>query len=248
MMTVKCLLVDDEPLAMEVLESYIAQVPNLELVGKCDNALQAYEVLRKNEIDLIFLDIEMPQLSGIEFINTLENVPSVIFTTAHRRYAFEGYELDVLDFLLKPVSFGRFLKAINKLLRTNSPEVEPTVEAKPEVPEPTNDKMTFIYVKEDKKMVKIYLEDVIYIESLKDYVCIHTNIRKIITKQQISYLEQKLPEDDFMRIHRSFIISTRKIKAFNSNQIELEGQKELPIGRSYKPIVLDALTKNGYEL
>ncbi|MGB0863337.1 MAG: LytR/AlgR family response regulator transcription factor [Saprospiraceae bacterium] len=247
MMTVKCLLVDDEPLAMEVLESYIAQVPNLELVGKCDNALQAYEVLRKNEIDLIFLDIEMPQLSGIEFINTLENVPSVIFTTAHRHYAFEGYELDVLDFLLKPVSFGRFLKAINKLLRANSSETE-TEETKAEVPEMTNDKMTFIYVKEDKKMVKIYLENVVYIESLKDYVCIHTDTRKVITKQQISYLEQKLPEDDFMRIHRSFIISTRKIKAFNSNQIELEGQKELPIGRSYKPVVLEALTKNGYEL
>ncbi len=244
-MKIKCLLVDDEPLAMEILESYIEQVPNLELVGKCDNALQAYEILRKQEIDLIFLDIEMPQLSGIEFINTLEIVPSVIFTTAHRRYAFEGYELDVLDFLLKPVSFGRFLKAINKLIRANS---ETASTAAPTNAIESEEKMTFIYVKEDKKMVKIYLDKILFIESLKDYVCIHTNTRKIITKQQISYLEQKLPEDDFMRIHRSFIISTKKIKAFNSNQIELENQHELPIGRSYKSKVIERLTGDGYEL
>ena len=247
-MKIKCLLVDDEPLAMEVLESYIAQVPNLELVEKCDNALQAYSVLRQNEIDLIFLDIEMPQLSGIEFINTLEKVPSVIFTTAHRHYAFEAYELDVLDFLLKPVSFGRFLKAINKLHRVNAPEVE--VKSKPTASnnDSSDDKMTFIYVKEDKKMVKIYLENVVYIESLKDYVCIHTDTRKVITKQQISYLEQKLPDDEFMRIHRSFIIASKKIKAFNANQVELDGEKELPIGRSYKPLVIERLTKNGYEI
>lgn len=244
-MKIKCLLVDDEPLAMEILESYVKQVPDLELVAKCDNAIDAYEVLRNQEIDLIFLDIEMPQLSGIEFVNTLEKTPNVIFTTAHRNYAYEGYELDVLDFLLKPVSFGRFLKAINKLHRVNAPEPAPP---KPETNEPVEEKMTFIYVKEDKKMVKIYLENVIYIESLKDYVCIHTNSRRVVTKQQISYLEQKLPEDDFMRIHRSFIIAIKKIKAFNSNQIELDGNKTLPIGRSYKPTVIERLTEDGYEL
>jgi len=244
-MKIKCLLVDDEPLAMEILESYVKQVPDLELVAKCDNALDAYEVLRNQEIDLIFLDIEMPQLSGIEFVNTLEKTPNVIFTTAHRSYAYEGYELDVLDFLLKPVSFGRFLKAINKLHRVNAPE---PIAAKPEVVEKPGDKMTFIYVKEDKKMVKIYLENVLYIESLKDYVCIHTDTRRVVTKQQISYLEQKLPDEDFMRIHRSFIIAIKKIKAFNSNQIEIEGQKELPIGRSYKPAVIERLTEDGYEL
>ena len=244
-MKIKCLLVDDEPLAMEILESYINQVPDLELVGKCESALKAYEILRQQEIDLIFLDIEMPQLNGIEFINTLEKTPNVIFTTAHRHYAFEGYELDVLDFLLKPVSFGRFLKSINKLHRSSTSQ-EAETESGDELEK--SDKMTFIYVKEDKKMVKIYLEDVLYIESLKDYVCIHTKTRKIVTKQQISYLEQKLPEDDFMRVHRSFIIAIRKIKAFNSSQIELDGQKELPIGRSYKPKVLERLTKNGYEL
>lgn len=245
-MKIKCLLVDDEPLAMEILESYVLQVPDLELVGKCDNAIKAYEILRHQEVDLIFLDIEMPQLNGIEFINTLEKTPNVIFTTAHRHYAFEGYELDVLDFLLKPVSFGRFLKAINKLHhRVNTPAVAAATE---ETEVETAEKMTFIYVKEDKKMVKIYLENILYIESLKDYVCIHTDDRRVITKQQISYLEQKLPEDDFLRIHRSFIIATRKIKAFNSNQIELEDKKELPIGRSYKQAVLDRLTEDGYEI
>jgi DNA-binding LytR/AlgR family response regulator len=244
-MKIKCLLVDDEPLAMDILESYIQQVPDLELVGKCQSAMKAYEILRQQEIDLIFLDIEMPQLNGIEFINTLEKTPNVIFTTAHRHYAFEGYELDVLDFLLKPVSFGRFLKSINKLHHKNS--ANETIEEPAEELE-KSDKMTFIYVKEDKKMVKIYLEDVNYIESLKDYVCIHTQTARIITKQQISYLEQKLPEEDFLRVHRSFIISIRKIKAFNANQIELEDNKELPIGRSYKPLVLERLTANGYEL
>ncbi len=245
-MKIKCLLVDDEPLAMEILESYVKQVPDLELVGKCDNALEAYEILRNQEIDLMFLDIEMPQLSGIEFVNTLEKTPNVIFTTAHRHYAYEGYELDVLDFLLKPVSFGRFLKAINKLHRVSTPET--TATAKPEPEDKTDEKLTFIYVKEDKKMVKIYLENVMYIESLKDYVCIHTDNRKVVTKQQISYLEQKLPDEDFMRIHRSFIIAIKKIKAFNSNQIELDGERELPIGRSYKSAVIERLTEDGYEL
>lgn len=244
-MKTKCLLVDDEPLAMDILEEYIAQVPDLELIGRCDNAIEANAFLRKNEVDLIFLDIEMPQLTGIEFLKTLENIPNVIFTTAHRHYAYEGYELDVLDFLLKPVSFGRFLKAINKLHREHTTEdaTEENEEATA-----TNETMTFIYVKEDKRLVKIYMEDVLYIESLKDYVCIYTKDRKVITKQQISYLEQKLPDDAFIRIHRSFIVAIRKIKAFNATQIEVENGRELSIGRSYKNEVVKRLTKDGYEL
>lgn len=242
-MPLHCMIVDDEPLAIAVLERYIAQVPDLQVVATCDNAITAFETLRSMEVDLIFLDVEMPQLNGLDFVKTLEQPPSVIFTTAHRNYAFEGYELDAVDFLLKPISFGRFLKSVSKLHRITPPHVEPT-------PTVTTDdaQMTFIYVKEDKKMIKVYLDEVQYIESRKDYVVIQTKQQSVSTKQQISYLEQKLPEDQFLRIHRSYIIALDKIKAFNHQEIELVGGEVFPIGRSFKAATLAKLNKNEYEL
>lgn len=238
---INCLLVDDEPLALDVLSSYIQRVDGLEIVARCDNAMQAFEAIQNNQVDLLFLDIQMPKLDGIEFLKSLPNPPKVIFTTAYREYAIEAFEVDAVDYLLKPIPFSRFLKAVGKAyqhlqLQTSSmpTDVEPPSELS---------SMESIFVRADKKMVKIMLEDILYIESLKDYVLIHLPDKRIITKQKISYLEEKLPDDQFLRIHRSFLVSIKKIDAFSPSQIDIGG-KELPIGRSYKNTVNDILFSN----
>lgn len=239
-MKINCLLIDDEPLAMDVLASYIKRIDGLELAGRCDNAIQAFEKIQTTPVDLLFLDIQMPKLNGIEFLQTLKDAPKVIFTTAYRDYAIDAFEVDAIDYLLKPISFSRFLRAVSKVyqilqspnnLLQNHPFAGSLSHS---LDNPTNlSAMEFIYVKADKKMVKIRLNDIFYIESLKDYVIIHTPKKRIITKQKISYLEQKLPEDRFLRIHRSFIISLHKIEAFSPTSIDINNI-ELPIGRSYK--------------
>jgi DNA-binding LytR/AlgR family response regulator len=234
---IKCLVVDDEPLAMDVLENYIRQLDTLELTGRCSNALDALSFLQKNKVDLVFLDIQMPKLTGIDFLKTLRNPPKIIFTTAYRDYALEGFELNVLDYLLKPVSFERFIIAVNKYHAytpaTNlPPAIAPHVTAVNEEP--------FIYLKADKKMVKVFLKDILYIESLKDYVKVKTQDKDIVTYQKISYLEEKLPDEKFIRIHRSYIIAVDKIKSFNTSFIDI-GSEEIPIGRLYKPEVMKAL-------
>lgn len=230
---IKCMLVDDEPLAMEVIAAYLDKITGFEIVAKCKNALEAFEVLQKQEVELIFLDINMPQLSGIEFVKTLKNPPKIIFTTAYRDYAIEGYELNAIDYLLKPISFGRFMKAINKIQRkpieNNSAETITNVNT-----------TSFLYVKMDKKVLKVYLDDIIYIESQKDYVKIVTNDKNVITKQKISYLEERLSSGQFVRIHRSYLVAINKITAFSSTNVEIN-EIELPIGRSYKQFVIDAL-------
>lgn len=230
---IKCMLVDDEPLAMEVIASYLGKISGFEIVAKCRNALEAFEILQQQTIDLIFLDINMPQLSGIEFVKTLKDPPKIIFTTAYRDYAIEGYELNAVDYLLKPVSFGRFMKAINKVQRKTEENIttETVMNMNTE---------SFLYVKMDKKVLKVYLEDIIYIESQKDYVKIATTEKEIITKQKISYLEERLPNGQFVRIHRSYLVAINKITAFSSTNIEIS-EIELPIGRSYKQFVIDAL-------
>lgn len=240
-MKINCLIVDDEPLAIDVLYSYVQRVDGLDIVGKCNNAVQAFDYVQKGGVDLIFLDIQMPKLNGLEFLSTLKNPPKVVFTTAYRDYAIEAFEVDAVDYLLKPVSFSRFLKAVSKAHQL----LQPSQSLLPGLTMHMDDKvqlqaMEFIYVKADKKTVKVFLKDIFYIESLKDYVIIHTPIKRIITKQKISYLEQKLPEDYFIRIHRSFIISINKIEAFSSTSIDVNGQ-ELPIGRSYKSEVAKLL-------
>jgi len=237
-MQLNCLIVDDEPLAREVIASYIDKVDNLNLIGECDNALQAFEKVRSQKVDLIFLDIQMPKLNGIEFIKALSPLPKVILTTAYREYAIESYELDVADYLLKPVSFQRFLKAIDKVVLGETEPNEPQL-VNSEVDELRQDH-PHMFLKADRKMVKVYLKDILYIESLKDYVRIKLPGKEIISLQKISYLEQKLPEDCFMRIHRSFIVPIKKIEAFSSHAIEVGG-KELPIGRNYKEQVLEIL-------
>jgi DNA-binding LytR/AlgR family response regulator len=256
-MKIKCLIVDDEPLALDILESYVNRVEGLELIGRCENALQAFDFLQQHNVDLMFLDIQMPKLDGIEFLKSLPQRPKVIFTTAFRDYAMEAYELDVVDYLLKPIPFSRFLKGLSKVhaqFQLNASAPVPA-SAGPIVLAPalqSNHASSFysedgggasadsIIVRADKKMIKVPLEDIQYIESLKDYVIIHVGGRRIVTKQKISYLEQKLPEGRFLRIHRSFLIALNKIQAFSPNHVEINSQ-ELPIGRSYKSEVAKIL-------
>ncbi len=232
-MTYKCLIVDDEPPAIKVLVKYISSIEQLDVAGTCNNAFKAIEILGRQQVDLIFLDIEMPQLLGTDFIKTLYHPPKVIFTTAYKEFAVDAFDLDAVDYLLKPVSFERFIKAVNKVLYVENPTqiVPPTVE------------MGFVYLRSQRKMVKIFLADILYIESFKDYVVIHKEDKtELRIKQSISHMEDILPRNMFIRIHRSFIVSTHKITAFTKYDIEI-GKKELPIGRSYNNVI-GMLTEN----
>ena len=227
---IRCLIIDDEPLAIEVIKMHLSQLPELELVATFNNPIEAIEKLKNDVIDLIFLDIEMPLLSGIDFIKTIPNVPKVIFTTAYRNYAIESYELDVVDYLLKPISFSRFFKAINKFKTLVELPIS-AMSASEEVI--TND---HIYVNVNKKFIKIKFADILFIESIKDYIRIHLPDKSIVTKDAISNFEEKLPSE-FLRTHRSFIVNTMKITAFTKVDVEI-GDKEIPIGSSYKDDVI----------
>jgi DNA-binding LytR/AlgR family response regulator len=225
-----CLAVDDEPLALSVLKKYIGSVECLELAGSCANAVQALQMLQQNHVDLIFLDIQMPQIMGTDFIRTLKKSPKIIFTTAYRKYAIEGFELDAVDYLLKPISFERFLKAVNKVLQTDINAPDSVYHTTDLISESSN---SCLYVRADRKMIKVLLNDILYIEGLSDYVKIITKAKTIVTKQLISALEETLPKDNFIRIHRSFIIAINKIDSYNADSIQI-GNKELPISRLFK--------------
>ncbi|MEM7084923.1 MAG: LytTR family DNA-binding domain-containing protein [Bacteroidota bacterium] len=227
---IRCLIIDDEPLAIEVIKTHLSKLPELELAATFNNPIEALEVLKEKKIDLIFLDIEMPLLSGIDFMKTIPSVPKVIFTTAYRNYAIESYELDVIDYLLKPISFSRFFKAINKYKAVVKLPVS-TITTSEEII--AND---HIYVNVNKKFVKIKFVDIQYIESIKDYIRIHLPAQSIVTKDAISNFEDKLPSQ-FLRIHRSFIVNTVKVTAFTKVDVEI-GDKEIPIGSSYKDAVI----------
>lgn len=227
---IKTLIIDDEPLALDILESYIAKLPDLELVGRCDNALDANERLQQGDIDLIFLDIQMPQMTGIEFLKSLRNPPKVVFTTAYAEHAVEGFELNAIDYLMKPIAFDRFFTAVNKVK-----------EVMPKSVKDSKNTEDFFFVKADKKLVKIHYSEILYIEGLKDYVIIKKEEGRVIALQTMKSLEAKLPSNQFMRVHRSFIINIGKIKAVVGNTIELKesGQtKSIPIGKNYKEDLL----------
>jgi DNA-binding LytR/AlgR family response regulator len=235
-MSIKCIIVDDEPLAIEILESYVEKIEQLKLVNTFRNAVAAFTYLQQNTVDLIFLDIQMPKLSGIDFLKTLQHPPKVIFTTAFRDYAVQGFELEIVDYLLKPIPFERFLKAVAKVLH------------QPTLPQPsTVSKDTpadnYVYFKVDKKMIKTRMADVLYIESIKDYVKVKTPDKEIVTQQKISYLEESLPREQFLRIHRSFIVNLEKIDAYTATDVEI-GKHSIPIGRNYKNDVMKILAKN----
>ncbi|MEL6124601.1 MAG: LytTR family DNA-binding domain-containing protein, partial [Bacteroidota bacterium] len=226
---INTIIVDDEPLALEILEAHISNIPELNLIAKCGNALEANKVLANGEVDLMFLDIQMPQLTGVEFLRSLSHPPMVIFTTAYAEYAVEGFNLEALDYLLKPISFERFLKASNKAIEKFKSEI---------VSEATTDSgEDFFFVKSDKKMMKVFYRDILYIEGLKDYVIMRTETGRVITLQTMKSLEKKLPADMFMRIHRSYILNLTKLQAIEGNMVELteKGQKkQIPIGKNYR--------------
>ncbi|HEX6891209.1 MAG TPA: LytTR family DNA-binding domain-containing protein [Chryseolinea sp.] len=237
-MAIKCIIVDDEPLAIEIVESYVKRIDQLELKGTFRNAVQAFAYLQQHSVDLIFLDIQMPKLSGIEFLKTLKNPPKVIFTTAFRDYAIDGFDLEVIDYLLKPIPFERFLKAVAKVMHQQST-------ATPAQPAKKNEAAAddYVYFKVDKKMIKTKMAAVLYIESIKDYVKVRTDEKEIITQQKISYLEESLPRQQFLRIHRSFIVNIDKIDAYSATDVEI-GKHSIPIGRNYKNDVMKVLAKN----
>jgi DNA-binding LytR/AlgR family response regulator len=227
---ITCVAVDDEPLALAILKKYIETIPALELTACCADGVEALQVIQLKKVDLIFLDIQMPLILGTDFIRTLKKTPKVIFTTAFREYAVEGFELDAVDYLLKPISFERFLKAVNKVLQTD-------IHIPDSIPYKSDQIVEFpgncMYVRADRKMIKILLHDILYVEGLSDYVKIITKTKTIITKQLLASLEESLPKQSFIRIHRSFIISIDKIDAYDNDTIQI-GQKQLPIGRVYK--------------
>jgi len=233
-MTKTCIIIDDEPLAIELIKDHVSKFSNLEVIGTCQNAIEGLEMLKSNHVDLMFLDIQMPTLTGIEFLKSLSNPPKVIFTTAYREYALESYELEVVDYLLKPISFDRFFKAINKFLKTETP----VQKSQPKTIEKEGTS-SYIYVNVNKKHHRINYDDILYAESLKDYVRIHTTSTSITTKEKISDFESKLPSY-FLRTHRSYIVNTRKISAYTMHDIEI-GNIEIPIGISYKQQVLGEL-------
>jgi DNA-binding LytR/AlgR family response regulator len=225
----RCIIIDDEPIAIRVIKNHLSVFTNFEIVAECNNALEAMPILAKEKIDLLFCDIQMPQISGVDFVRTLQHPPKVIFTTAYRDYAVDAFELNVVDYLLKPISFERFTKAINYFLELQSAQKEETnmVASEPENRE-------FIFLKADKKHYKVNLTDVLYFESLGDYVIAFTTNNKIVTKERISHLSESLPKDHFIQIHRSYIVSIDKIESVGPGFVEIN-QKKLPVGRNYKP-------------
>lgn len=232
-MRVRSIVIDDEPLATRLIENHISKIDQLEVVATANSVFKAFEIINTQPIDLIFLDIKMPTLSGIDFLKTLNNPPKTIITTAYRDFALEGFELEVIDYLLKPITFERFFKSIDRFLRTHNNR-----------PESRNS--TFegehLIIKSGVKNHRVIMADVLYIESLRDYIKVHTMDGKEFTsKNRISDMESTLPKDQFLRIHRSYIINTNRISAFSSGDIEVSGI-ELPVGASYKESV-DAFLK-----
>ena len=234
-MKLRCLLIDDEPPALKVLASYISAINGLEIAGQCRNAIEALDVLHQKTVDVIFLDIKMPRLLGTDFLKNLSHPPKVIFVTAYREYAVDGFELDAVDYLVKPVSFERFFKAITKLNRLMGREISTVI------PNDTPNPGAFVYLKVDRDMKKVFVNDIVYIESWKDYIKIFLiDGKNLLAKQSISAMENLLSDHKFVRVHRSFMVSLDKISGYNGLSVQLSEQ-EIPIGRLYKQAVMEKL-------
>jgi len=232
--TINCIIVDDEPVAREILENHLLKIEAINIVATCKNAIEAFNELNSSAIDLVFLDINMPEISGLSFAKSINKNIKVIFTTAYREYAVDGFNLQAVDYLLKPISFERLLQAVNKYLDENisvSNEVEKVVK---------EDQSDFIFVRSDRKMIKVNFSEIDFIESFSDYIKIHLEDKTIVTRETISNIEAKLPQKDFLRIHRSYIVSISKIDSFTNEFIEVK-KKAHPISRSYKKDVLNRL-------
>lgn len=235
-MKYNCLIVDDEHLARTLLENYITKIPLLNLVEKCKNPLEAMAVMKTQKIDILFLDIQMPEITGIDFLKTLTDPPVVILTTAYQEYALESYQLDVTDYLLKPFSLERLLKAVNKatkLLELKKSAASNIDQVKPAIYEKTS----FLNIKVDHKIKRINFDDILYIEGMKEYVAIHTKSDKFITLESLKNLQDFLPNNLFIRIHKSYIAAIKKITTLEGNQLYIENTI-LPIGKNYKDEVL----------
>lgn len=235
--TIKCLVVDDEPVAREILQEHLRKIESIELVASCKSGLEAFKWISSHSIDVIFLDINMPDISGLDFAKTINRDIKVIFTTAYREYAVEGFDLRAVDYLLKPIAFERLLQAINKYLD----EAKPIMNDAATSIEP--EKSDFFFVRSDRKMIKISFNEIEYIESLSDYIRIHTVNQTITTRETITNIETKLPQNKFIRIHRSFVVAINKIDSFTNEIIEIK-DKMLPISRGYKTEVLNRLDKS----
>ncbi len=240
-MKYSCIIVEDEPLAAKLIARHLEKIESLELIAICKNAMEAFEIVNTKKIDLMLLDIQMPKLSGVDFLKSLSNPPSVIFTTAYKDYAIEGYDLNIVDYLLKPISFERFLKAIDKFLSLKSESKQTEQNFSVNV-NPTTEK-EFLFIKGDKKVVKVFFKDLLYIKGYSEYIKIYTDKGTIITKDSLSAILERLPENHFFRVHKSYIVNTKHIHSFTSYSIEIK-ENTIPIGRTYKKEVYDFL---GYE-
>ena len=228
-MKYKCLIVDDEPIAQQILESYISQIDSLHIAGKCSNAFEALNVLHQEQIDILFLDIKMPSLSGLEMLKTLQNPPKVILTTAFSEFGVESYEFGIVDYLLKPISFERFLKAVNKIVIPKSANLE-----KEENEEKLSSDPTFIFFKADKKIHKYYFSEILFIEGSGNYVKIHTkNDKPLMVLDKLIELYDKLPQKNFIRVHKSFIVNVSHIQKIEGNMLKIQ-DKSIPISATYK--------------
>lgn len=234
-MNINAIIIDDEVLAIQIIENYLKEFQNMQLVGTYTNPIQALESIEENDVDVIFLDINMSKMNGLEFLRSLENPPHIIITTAYREYAVESYDLDVLDYLVKPIPFGRFLKSINKLIQRLHLESGNM----PQLPESNN----YIFVKVDKKLVKIRFEDILYIESLKDYIKVFTREDDFLIHKSLTSMTEELPTNQFIRVHRSFTVGIDKIQCVDGNTVEIQN-KRIPIGRKYTNHAKNIILKN----
>ena len=226
---IRCLVVDDEPLALDILTDYIDKVPFLSLVEATTSAFEALEIAQNQQVDLVFLDVQMPELTGIQFVRIMDGKCKVILTTAYSQYALDGYELDVADYLLKPIAFDRFYKSVLKVQNSFKPSGQP-------IPAPVASDKTFdsfIFVKTEHRIQKIYVDDILYIEGLKDYISIFTKTERVVTLQHMKKMEESLPERRFIRVHRSYIISLDKIESIERSRIQI-ADKIIPIGDTYR--------------
>src|ERR1700759_3622830 len=230
---IRCLVVDDEPLALHILEDYISKMPFLQLVKATTNPIEALQLVQDGSVDLVFLDVQMPELTGIQFLRIANGKVKVILTTAYSQYALEGYELDVVDYLLKPIAFDRFYKSVQKVQQIISPSANPAPVIKEEAA-PQQDLLSdFIFVKTEHKIQKVYLNDILFIEGLKDYISIFTTTERIITLQIMKKMEEALPERRFIRVHKSYIVAINKIDSIERSRI-FSGDKVIPVGDTYR--------------
>ena len=231
----KCIVIEDEPLAQNILKKYIEEHPTLELIAVCNDALEAQGILTSENIHLLFLDINLPKLSGINFIKTLTRPPLIIFTTAYPEFAVEGFELNAIDYLLKPFSFERFLKAVNKTVEKLNTSI---------IQNSTENEVSFIFLKADKKIHRVELETIHYIEAIGDYMKVVTDSGQLLVNETMKKLQEELPVKSFMRVHKSFIISRNRIRYIEGNYIQV-GDKSIPIGATYRNEVLASIEKRG---